>query len=146
MAEHDDMPYVVIERRSGGFGLFLLGALLGAGAALLMAPRSGQELRDEITSGVKRLRDSAEDAVRGVQSSVTGAVSGVREQVVGRMDAARDAFDAGREAARESRADMERRIREARAGFDAGQRAARRTRSSPPVLDTDLDEDQDVIL
>jgi hypothetical protein len=41
---------------------------------------------------------------------------------------------------------MERRIREARAGFDAGQRAARRTRSSPPALDTDLDEDQDVIL
>jgi hypothetical protein len=70
MAEHDDLPYVVIERRSGGFGVFMLGAVLGAAAALLMAPRSGRELRDDITSGVKRLRDTAEDAVRNVQHSV----------------------------------------------------------------------------
>ena len=38
----DDEPYVVIERQQGsGIGSFLLGAAIGAGIALLLAPRSG---------------------------------------------------------------------------------------------------------
>lgn len=31
MADRDDLPYIIIERRNGGLGAFLLGALLGAG-------------------------------------------------------------------------------------------------------------------
>jgi gas vesicle protein len=148
MSDHDDLPYVVIERRSAGFGTFLLGALIGAGVALLMAPRSGRDLGTGLTSGVRRLRDTADVTVRNVQQSVTDAISGVREQVVGRVDTAREAFDAGREAARESRGEMERRIREARAGFDAGVRAARRPRTAPAALDNTPEEgeDDDVVL
>jgi gas vesicle protein len=44
--------------------------LLGAGAALLLAPRSGRETRDELRAGALRMRDRAEDAVRGVTDSV----------------------------------------------------------------------------
>lgn len=143
--DHDDLPYVVIERRGSGAGPFIVGALLGAGIALLFAPRSGREVREGITTGVRRLKETAEDTVRNVQESVNTAIGGVREQVVGRIDAARGAFDAGREAARESRADMERRIREARAGFDAGVQAARKP-SRPTAASMDEEEDEDIIL
>lgn len=144
--EDEDLPYVVIERRSAGFGTFLIGALLGAGVALMFAPRSGRELRSGLSTGVKKIKQNAEETVRNVQESVTGAISGVREQVVGRVEAARDAFDAGRDAARESRAEMERRIREARAGFDAGVRAARRGKSVTRPNEADIAEDEDVVL
>jgi gas vesicle protein len=48
---------------SAGSGLFLLGALagalVGAGVALLMAPKTGQQVRNEISSGFNTARDAA---------------------------------------------------------------------------------------
>jgi gas vesicle protein len=125
MADQDDLPYIVIERRSGGFGSLVLGALLGAGAALLLAPRSGRETRDEIRAGALRIRDRAEDAVRGVTDTVNETIGGVRGEVEGRVEAARDAFEAGRRAARDTRREMETRVREVRAGVRGGIDAAR---------------------
>ncbi len=129
MANYDD-PFIVIERRAG-VGAFLWGALIGAGVALLLAPRTGEETRDEIRTGVRRLRRRAEDAVRDVQDAVLGTFDDVKTTVNDRLDAAREAFEAGREAARETRADLDRRIAETRAGFRAGVEAAR-TRENPP--------------
>jgi gas vesicle protein len=117
----DDAEYVLIEREGGSsFGSFLWGAALGAGLALLLAPRSGQDTRNEIRDGVKRLRDRAEDAVRSAQDGVTGRIDNVRSEVKGRVDAARDAFEAGRRAARETRQEYEYRTRPARRGPSAG--------------------------
>ena len=145
MARHrdDETPYIIVERTEDGGGVlpFLWGALIGAGVAMLFAPRSGRETRAEITGGVRRLKEKAEDTVRGVQESVTDAVEGVREQVGGRVNVARTAFDAGKTAARESRADMEKRIRAARESFESGQRAARR---GDGFTDLDLDEDEEI--
>lgn len=128
----DDLPYIVVERREAGGGIlpFLWGALIGAGIALLYAPKSGDETRAEIAGGARRLRKSAEDAVRGVQDTVVGRVSGVR-----------NAVNTGKHAARQSRAEMERKIREARAGFESGARAGR---SGLPYRDDDADLDEDV--
>ncbi|HUP89966.1 MAG TPA: YtxH domain-containing protein [Longimicrobiales bacterium] len=128
----DDLPYIVVERHESGGGMltFLWGALIGAGVALLYAPRSGEETRAEIAGGARRLRKNAEDAVRGVQDSVVGKVSGIR-----------NAVGTGKSVARESRAEMERKIREARAGFESGARAGR---VGAPYVDEDLDEDDDV--
>jgi gas vesicle protein len=131
MADHDDVPYIVIERRSGGIGAFLWGALVGAGVALLLAPRTGEETRDELRSGVRRIRDRAERTVRDLQSTVADTIDGVKTEVSTRVEAARDAFEAGREAARETRSDMERRVHETRARVRAGFEAARR----PPTAD-----------
>ena len=125
MSDHDDLPYIVIERRSAGVGTFLWGAIIGAGVALLFAPRAGDQTREELRSGVQRLRDRAEDAVRQVQTSVTDTIQNVRGEVTGRVDAARDAFEAGRQAARETREDLERRVRDTRARVRAGYDAAR---------------------
>ena len=127
----NDMPYIVIERRSGGFGAFLLGALVGAGIALLYAPRSGQETRDELRQGARRLRDSAEDTVRQVQDSVTGTVDDVRREVNHRIGAARDAFEAGRSAARETRADLERRLNDTREVYRSSRTGTRPASAAP---------------
>lgn len=144
MADHDDMPYIVIERRSGSFGSLVLGALLGAGAALLLAPRSGREIRDDIRTGALRIRDRAEDAVRGVTDTVTETIGGVRGEVEGRVEAARDAFEAGRRAARETRREMETRVQEVRAGVRGGIDAARHTGPNPvrrsTIIETPLDD------
>jgi gas vesicle protein len=137
MSDHDEYPKVVIVRRSGGAGAFLIGALIGAGAALLFAPRSGRETRDGIRSGALRLRDRAEDAVRNVTDSVNETIGSVRGEVEGRIDAAREAFEAGRRAARETRREMETRVQEVRAGVRGGVDAARRSSVSPPPVVTD---------
>jgi gas vesicle protein len=51
------------DQDSAGSGLFLLGALagalVGAGVALLMAPKSGAEVRRGISSGLNTARDAA---------------------------------------------------------------------------------------
>jgi gas vesicle protein len=151
MADRDDLPYIVIERHSVGVGSFVYGALIGAGLALLLAPRSGRETRTELRTGVQRIRDRAEDAVRQVQETVTGTFDDVRDEVSDRIDAAREAFDAGREAARETREQMERRVRETRAGVRAGMAASRGepdvtpitpSAAEAPILDlTEADED-----
>lgn len=135
MAHHDELPYVIIERRSGSASAFLWGALLGAGAALLLAPRSGRELRDEISAGALRLRDRAEDAARSVGDTVNEAIGGVRDEVQGRLDSARDAFEAGRRAARDTREEMEIRVREVRAGVRGGVDAARNSAASATTAD-----------
>ncbi len=115
MSDRDDAQYVLIERDSGGsFGSFVWGAALGAGLALLLAPRSGLQTRNELRAGVQRLRDRAEDAVRSAQDGVTDRIDGVRTDVRGRVDAARDAFEAGRRVARETRHEYDARTRSAR--------------------------------
>jgi gas vesicle protein len=148
MADRDDLPYLVIERRSAGVGVFIYGALVGAGLALLFAPRAGREMREEIRTGAQRIRDRAEDAVRQVQDTVTGTIEDVRGGVNDRVEAAREAFEAGRVAARETRGEMERRVRETRAGVRAGMNAAREAEAgragAAPIIDlTAADEVED---
>ena len=111
MADRDEYATIIIERESG-VGTFLLGALIGAGAALLFAPRAGRETRTELLAGVDRLRDRAQETVREIQTSVADRIDDVRGDVRGRVTAARDAVDAGRRAARERGAAM-------RAGYEA---------------------------
>jgi gas vesicle protein len=133
MVGYEDTPYVVVQRRENGFGTFLLGALVGAGAARLRAPRSGEETRGELRAGVTRLRERAEDTVRNLQDSVTDTIGTVRDEVTDRIEVAREAFDAGRTAARETRTDMERRVEEAKVRVRAGIDAARAPVDENPV-------------
>lgn len=124
MADYDE-GYVIIERRTGEFGTFVWGLLIGAAAALLFAPKSGRETRAELTDSMYRLRDEAEGRVREVQETVMETVDDVRRQFEEGVDTARRAVDSGREAARASREEMERRMREGREAFRSGYEAAR---------------------
>jgi gas vesicle protein len=130
MADHEE-GYVIIERRTGNFGTFVWGMLLGAAAALLFAPKSGRETRQELTDSVHRLRDQAEDKVHEVQRSVTEAVEDVRRQFEEGIDTARRAVDSGKEAARASRAEMERHLRDSSDAFRSGFEAARAAGGTP---------------
>lgn len=125
MPEHEDLPYIVIERRSGGAMPFLWGALIGAGAALLFAPRSGEETQEELRRNVDRVRTAAEERVTSTRDAVMGAVDQardraraqvemVRDTVNERTQQAREAMDAGRQAASDTRAELERRVSEAK--------------------------------
>lgn len=111
MAEYDDRPYVVVERRSGGLGAFFMGTALGVGIALLLAPRSGRETRQEIQESVERLKRNAENTLKQVQDTVADTIQDARREMDDRIGQARDAMQAGREAARETRDQLEHRIR-----------------------------------
>ena len=126
MADYDDLPAFVIETRGGaaGAGTFLLGALVGAAVALLLAPRSGAETQAEIAGAARRLVDDVEGRVSGARERVGGRVSGTLESVRGgvetRVAQARAAVGAGVGAARDAREELRRRVDDAKRSYRAG--------------------------
>lgn len=122
----EEEPYVVIEQRDAGFGSFLLGALAGAAVALLFAPRTGAETREDLRRTARRAQEGARDLVDDVAESLGETLEGARSAVERQVESARgavevkrsqvsQAIDAGREAARQAREDLERRIAETKA-------------------------------
>jgi gas vesicle protein len=121
-------PYVIVERREAGIGPFLIGLALGAGVALLLAPRSGEETRRGIARRARRAQEAARDFVEDVSGTVADKFDEVRATVGERIDATLDAVDdkkrrvssafhAGRAAAREARGELEQRIAESKAAY-----------------------------
>lgn len=53
-----------------GFSIFAVGALIGAGMALLYAPQSGKETRKLLTKKAKLLRDKAQLTVENAQEII----------------------------------------------------------------------------
>ncbi|HEX8274239.1 MAG TPA: YtxH domain-containing protein [Longimicrobiaceae bacterium] len=147
MRDYDDYPHIVIERERGGFGPFVWGALLGAGAALLLAPRTGADTQRELRERARALREAAEGRVNEARDTVTGAVDRARGEVTGRIstvrdvietraDQARSAVEAGRRAARDARVDLERRVAEAKSAYRGGVDAFRDP--GAPVLEAEV--------
>ncbi|MEO5590044.1 MAG: YtxH domain-containing protein [Gemmatimonadaceae bacterium] len=124
----DDGPYVVIERNEPGIGPMLLGLAIGAGVALLFAPRTGVEIRRDLQRRARRVGDQAQDFVSEVTDSVNEKFQAAREQVESRIDSTRQAVelkkrqvnsavDAGRVAAQQARVELEQRIAETKAAY-----------------------------
>ena len=124
----DDDPYVVIEQKESGIGSFLLGLAVGAGVALLFAPRSGEETRRDIQRKARKVTDQAQDLVSEITDTVGNTFQQAKSSVEGRIDAARDAVelkrrqvshavDAGRAAAQQARLELEQRIAETKAAY-----------------------------
>jgi gas vesicle protein len=119
-------PFVVIEREEPGIGTLLLGVAIGAGIALLLAPRSGADTRRMIGHRARRAGERVRGTAENVADSVTSQAGELRDRLAERVGAARaavrrgqdtvlDAVDAGRYAAVEARSDLERRIAENKA-------------------------------
>ncbi len=126
MRNQEEAPYIVIERdKGGGVGAFVLGALVGAGIALLLAPQSGAETQEDIKRQARKLRTSAEERVREAQRQIEERLGEVREGVQTRMDGVKDAVTAGRSAATDARSDLEKRLQRSKAAYRAGVQAAR---------------------
>jgi gas vesicle protein len=73
---------------------FMIGGLIGAGVALLMAPQSGEETRAYIKDKSIELRDQATEAAGEVQtraSDLAQQTAGAYEEQVQRLQAAVDA-------------------------------------------------------
>ena len=141
--EHDE-PYIVIEKHSGGVGDFLIGALIGAGVALLFAPRSGRETRADISRRARVAQDRVRDVAEGVTDQVVDRFEGARARIEEQIETARSAIvakkeqvsramEAGREAAYQARTDLERRLAETKAAYNAGADVARTGRATAPV-------------
>lgn len=129
MRDHEDVPYIVIERdkQGGGAGSFLLGALVGAGLALLFAPKSGEETQEELKLQAQKLREVAEERVRDAQRQLEERLDEARDEVSTRYDEVRDAVNQGRDAAIEARVELEDRLDRSKAAYRAGVTAARET-------------------
>jgi len=136
MRDHDEVPYIVIERGGGsGLGSFVLGALVGAGVALLLAPKSGEETQEELKERARELKSRAETRVREVQKQLEDRLDVAREGVQARVEGIRDALDAGRKAAGDARGDLERKLERSKAAYRAGVAAARETMGTEDETD-----------
>src|SRR5689334_24981008 len=81
MSRQNDEQVVVVEKEGGGLLVFLAGAVLGAGLALLFAPQSGRETRRMLGERVRRLKDLAEDKLGEWQGAAEEGMDAVRERV-----------------------------------------------------------------
>ncbi len=125
MRDNDDGPYIVIDRGGSGIGSFIIGALVGAGVALLFAPQSGEETQDEIRERAKKLRASAEGRVREAQQRLEERLDVAREGVQSRLEGVKEAVQAGRDAATDARDELERKLERSKTAYRAGIDAAR---------------------
>ena len=135
MATHnDDRDVVVIREGDSGVRWFLLGALLGAGAALLLAPASGEETRRRLGRQARRFRAETEDLLDEFGERVRHGATRIRDEVEDRVDDLRsgvsDFGDAVRGAGSSAREELERRLADARS----------RRRSRVEVADEDDEE------
>jgi|SRR5687767_5978272 len=124
----DEGPYVVIERNEPGVGAFVAGLAIGAGIALLFAPRTGEETRRDLQRRARRVGDQAQELVSEVTETMTEKFHEARANVGERIDSARsavdlkrkqvtNAVDAGRAAAQQARVELEQRIAETKAAY-----------------------------
>ena len=110
-----EQPAVIVERdHRTEIGAFLLGALVGAGIALLFAPGSGEETQARLRTQAKRLRELTGERVRGL-----------REDLSARVDSAKGVLGQGRQLAAEAREELEDKLARSKAAYRAGLDAAR---------------------
>ena len=126
--DNDEEPAIIIEKSEPGIGTFLAGLAVGAGIALLFAPRTGEETRRDIERRARKVGNQAQDFMTEVTDSVGEKLQEARQSVGTRVDSARDAVDlkrrqvtnavdAGRAAAQQARVELEQRIAETKAAY-----------------------------
>ena len=143
MRDHDEVPAIIIERGGSSIGPFILGALVGAGLALLFAPKSGAETQEELKEKARKLKTAAEERVRSAQKRLEERLDAARQGVQARVDDVREAMDAGRKAAVDARGELEKKLERSKAAYRAGIEAARHVAAGESEA-TGGDEDEEV--
>lgn len=114
MSAEEGQRTVVVEKDGRSeIGAFLLGAVVGAGIALLLAPGSGEDTQRRLKEQAKRLRGLTEERVRGL-----------REDLGLRVESAKGAVEQGKRLAADARADLEEKLERSKAAYRAGVSAA----------------------
>lgn len=131
MSDGDEQRTVVIQKDKGSeVGAFVLGALIGAGVALLFAPGSGEDTQQRLREQARRLKDLTEDRVRGIRGDL-GA----------RVESAKDAVEQGKQIAAGARTELEEKLQRSKAAYRAGIEAARQASRLPTGGATDPSEE-----
>lgn len=90
----NDRDVTVIESDSGGgIKWFLLGAAIGAGAALLFAPQSGERTRRDLVNRGRNLRDRAGDLVGEYADDVVAEVQEGKSKLQRTASTARESME-----------------------------------------------------
>jgi len=77
--------------RAGGYlAAFAIGALVGTGAALLYAPRSGKQTRELLAKKGRDLKGQATDAIDDAKDFVQGKKAELAAAIDGGKDAMRE--------------------------------------------------------
>ena len=91
-----------------GFGttavvVFLGGAVVGAIAALLLAPQSGRKTREQLQRYARKAEHKLREAATEAGERLEEAVQEGKEYVEARKSVLREAFEAGRDAMKKER-------------------------------------------
>ena len=116
--EDEDDQVIYVEREGGSsIKALLLGAVIGAGVALLFAPHSGAETRRDIKRRLRKIRAMAEEKVEELSQRLSGPDSDAAERPAADEDEDDLEAVAAGEPARGSsaREELERRLEHARA-------------------------------
>jgi gas vesicle protein len=89
--------------QAGVFFAFLSGAALGAVAALLLAPQTGSESREQLRGYARRAEGNLRELAGRAGETFEEVVGEGKEFVDSKKSVLREAFDAGREAMRRER-------------------------------------------
>ena len=83
---------------------FVAGAAIGAGLALLYAPKSGREMREDIVDLTEDAVDKIKEYTREAQEKIKCAIEDGKETIVEKKSILASAIEAGREAMQKERA------------------------------------------
>ena len=87
------------EQESAGSGTFLLGALagalVGAGIALLMAPKAGAQVREDLSTGYNSVRDAAARRYRDLADRAAATLEQKVDQYSNRATSAASTINDG---------------------------------------------------
>ena len=90
-----------------GFGgvmiSFLAGGLIGAGVAMLLAPKSGKEMREQIRGMAEDAKETTEDYYERVKKTVVSALENGQELIEEKKDLITSAVQAGIETCEKKR-------------------------------------------
>jgi gas vesicle protein len=82
---------------------FVAGAAIGAGLALLYAPKSGKELRENIVDLTEDAVDKIKEYAKEAQEKIKIAVEEGKETILDKKSVLASAIEAGREAMQKER-------------------------------------------
>lgn len=77
---------------------FVAGAAIGAGLALLYAPKSGKEMRDTISDFTEDAVDKIKEYTREAQDKIKTVIEEGKETIIEKKSILASAIEAGREA------------------------------------------------
>lgn len=122
------MTYNDLDDRDGGASFllgFIAGSVLGAGLALLFAPRSGEETRRDVADRAQRLSKRAADEYEAAAERMSHLAERGKEAYRSAADRARDLADRGRHEAEDLAEKAHTAVDDAQARVEAGASAAK---------------------